>query len=181
MNTKTLILFFFALLALLGGWKYFSSRGTFNNTSDFIEKIRSIKNDSIDTIVIKDKIAELTLQKFDKVWKINNDTVANVYSMEEVWRAMETTDVSGPISRNSENHKKFELDIDSATMVEFRNGENVVFQLVLGKIENSGKKIYIRDVDSADVYVADLNFRTLFSLEEAYWRNETKDEEEENL
>lgn len=133
--------------------------------------VSRIAEKHVDQIRITNGDAVVELAKNSAGWQVAGHAVDTVL-LENIWGTFENAQVSGPVSRNPENHSKFEVDNEQGMSLEFM-GDKGTSTLIVGKPATSRQSSYVRAIDSDDVYVFNADLRFLFPTTENAWRDTT--------
>lgn len=173
MKSKTLITISIILVVLIGIWgirEWQKSKPDTGVTGQLGFESLSIGN--IDSISISKGDDSVTLQKDGGVWKVGEHK-ADSEKISSLFEDLKELDISGPTSRNSENHEKFEVSEDKGIKLIFKQGDDETASYIIGKQAATYQTSYIRKSSEDQVFIADTNLRSLLPTEVNDWRDKT--------
>ncbi len=133
--------------------------------------VSNITEENIDRITITYKDNRVVLVYEDTAWKVSGYSVDPVL-LENIWGTFKYASITGPVSKNPNNHTKFEVDKENSVVLEFA-GENETYTLMVGKSATARKSSYVRQADTDEVYVFNADLRFLFPTFVDSWRDTT--------
>ena len=173
METKTLIIIGAVLLALagiLGIQEWFKSKPAENLNNKFL--FEKITPDSVDSIVISQGKNSITLVKNGANWQVDKYQ-ADALKINSLFTELKKIKITGPISRNKDNHSQFEIDDQNGIKVVFKKGELQIADYTIGKSASDYQSGYIRQANQDLVYMSSANLRPLLGLSADEWRDKT--------
>ncbi len=129
-------------------------RFVYNNFSD------------IDSVSIKQNDRYVEIVKNEDRFMVDGYEV-DKNQLESLKNVFQSTEISGPVSKNKSNHKNFEVD-QNGVYVDIKIKDRVL-SYVIGKTAFSFTKSYVRKADEDNVYIASSNLRNIFSPDKEAW------------
>lgn len=173
MKSKTLITISIILVVLIGIWGVSQWQKSKPDTSAAGQlEFESLSIDNIDSISISKEEDTVTLQKDSGLWKVDEHN-ADSEKINSLFEDLKKLNISGPTSRNSENHEKFEVSDNKGTKLTFKQGDSEVASYIIGKQAAASQTSYIRKSNEDQVFIADANLRSLLPTKINDWRDKT--------
>lgn len=171
MQTKTLLIIIAVLVVLVLVWVGISSFGSSSSQGTVDIGLSKLTEDAVSRMVIHNTDEQLELVRTDGEWMIGEQAVDPTH-MHSIWDAFDELEITGPVSKNAANHDRFDVSESSGTYVSFYGGDHELLNMVIGN-SPSFNSSYIRLDAHDEVYSADTNLVTLFSLDVNDWLDKT--------
>lgn len=174
MKSSTLKIISLVFLGLLAFWvftTYFKKPPPAQNLAAQF-KLSEIKDQTAAFVLKKDE-ESLTLKRESGTWKVG-EYEADKEKIENLFKALSNLKISGPVSRNQQNHSQFEVDEEKGLQVSFQDKDDQeIVSLIIGKPGPGYTSNYLRKPAQDEVYLADANLNTLLPLQAEDWRQKT--------
>ena len=121
MKSRTLIIILGLLIILLAIW---GITQRVNKPKGVILGLEKVTTDSFDTVELSRGDKKITLNKTGNSWQVDGFPVG-LKKLDNLWEELSKVKISGPVSRNTQNHEKLEVSEAKALKVVFKQGENV--------------------------------------------------------
>jgi len=170
-NIKVLAIIFIAfLLVVMAPW----IKQKISPEKEISEKFENISlnfsdfsKENVEEITITTSEQEITLSLTNDVWKIDKAD-ASPEKIDNFFRELSLSEIQKQSSKNKENHKKFEVDEESATTLTLKsNGEDEVF--FIGKNGPSFDSFYARKKGVTSVFLISGNLKNSITGEKEDW------------
>lgn len=172
MPKKKLTIIFVIIVALLGILFLSRQEVTGDGKRADLDLSKNITPETINRITISGGETPVVLMKEGEEWTAGTRKVEPEL-LTRIWDTFAEVSFTGPVSKNPDNHERFEVTPETGVSVTFFQGETEQASILIGKTGKTFEATYMRLADQDEVYESSKNLAILFPIDEQNWHDKT--------
>ena len=172
MPKKKLTIIFVIIVALLGILFLSRQEVTGDGKRADLDLSKNITPETINRITISGGETPVFLMKEGEEWTAGTRKVEPEL-LTRIWDTFAEVSFTGPVSKNPDNHERFEVTPETGVSVTFFQGETEQASILIGKTGKTFEATYMRLADQDEVYESSKNLAILFPIDEQNWHDKT--------